>query len=69
MREAEEARKLEEAAAEKAALELEESLGRELEEGSGLLQSPPKEESPVSPQPTPNTKAAAAAAGKKKKKG
>lgn len=69
MREAEEARKQEEAAAaaEKAALELEESLNRELEEGPVPLQSPPKEDSPISPQPQPPTKERKEG-GKKKKK-
>ncbi|XP_062999552.1 radial spoke head 10 homolog B2-like [Elgaria multicarinata webbii] len=67
MREAEEARKSEEAAAEKAALELEESLSKELEEGSVQLVSPPKEESPVLPQVPPSSKTTAAAAKKKKK--
>ncbi|XP_066496979.1 radial spoke head 10 homolog B-like [Tiliqua scincoides] len=66
MREAEEVRKQEEAAAEKAALELEESLNRELEEGPVPLQSPPKEESPISPQPPPSSKTTTG--GKKKKK-
>ncbi|XP_044289551.1 radial spoke head 10 homolog B-like [Varanus komodoensis] len=66
LREAEEARKMEEAAAEKAALELEESLARELEEGSVQLVSPPKEESPVLLQALASSKAAAV--GKKKKK-
>nr|XP_056722593.1 radial spoke head 10 homolog B-like [Euleptes europaea] len=65
MWEAEEAKKLEEAAAEKAALELEESMSREAEEGSVQLQSPPKEESPISPQVQPSK---TAASGKKKKK-
>lgn len=68
MREAEEARKLEEAlaAAEKAAQELEESMNREQEEGPVPLQSPPKEESPISPQAPPASKTATG--GKKKKK-
>nr|XP_034987518.1 LOW QUALITY PROTEIN: radial spoke head 10 homolog B-like [Zootoca vivipara] len=67
MREAEEARKVEEAAAAaQAALELEESLCREMEEASIQLQASPKEESPVSPQAPPSTKTKEG--GKKKKK-
>ncbi|XP_067318431.1 radial spoke head 10 homolog B2 [Anolis sagrei] len=68
MREAEELRKLEEAAAaaEKAALELEESMGREMEEISVQPPPPPKEEPPVVPQVPPSSKATAG--GKKKKK-
>ncbi|KAG8145659.1 hypothetical protein E2320_012144, partial [Naja naja] len=63
LKEAEEARKLEEAAAEKAALELEENLTREMEENLSQVQSPPKEDSPTLLQSTAGTKAVVA--GKK----
>ncbi|XP_026560387.1 radial spoke head 10 homolog B2 [Pseudonaja textilis] len=66
LKEAEEARKLEEAAAEKAALELEENLTREMEENLSQAQSPPKEDSPTLVQSTAGSKAVVA--GKKKKK-
>ncbi|XP_058013580.1 radial spoke head 10 homolog B-like [Ahaetulla prasina] len=66
LKEAEEARKLEEAAAEKAALELEENLTREMEENLSQVQSPPKEDSPTLLQSTAGNKAAMQ--WKKKKK-